>query len=175
MTVYKTEDPGSTTFNGLGDAGGVGRARLQRLFNERIPTDSTDSTVIDTNVSTSVPPDTTDPILDIDEDSVQTNSEPEDNESTDNLRLVPDITMASESATDINEETLEPRNFLFRLFSRLWFRSLFLGPLHARAVLRDSSELQTLYEKYFPIQFFGIYSSDSDDNEQDGEPGSSRV
>ena len=130
------------------------------------PTDSTDSAVIDTNVSTSVPPDTTDPILDIDEDSVQTNSEPEDNESTDNLRLVPDITMASESATDINEETLELGTFYSDCSQDCGSVVYFWDP-SCEGCIEGLQQLQTLYEKYFPIQFFGIYSSDFGDGEQD--------
>ena len=109
-----------------------------------VPADSTDSAVV---VSTSVPPDTTDPIPNVDEASGQTDSEPVDDEpvddepvdnlTSDKLSLLPKI-MASESATDINEETLELGTFIPTVLKTVvpWSIS---GTPHARAVLRDSS------------------------------------
>ena len=130
-----------------------------------VPADSTDSAVIDTNVGTSTSPDTADPIPDIDEDSVQTNSELEDNESTDKLSLLPKI-MASESATDINEETLELGTFHSDCSKDCGSVVYFWDP-SCEGCIEGLQQLQTLYGKYFPVQFFGIYSSGSDDDEQD--------
>ena len=136
-----------------------------------VPADSTDSAVIDPNVSTSVPPDTTDPIPNVDEASGQTDSEPVDDEpidnlTSDNLSHLPDITMASESATDINEETLELGTFNSDCSQDCGSVIYFWSP-SCEGCIEGLREVQKLYEKYFPVQFFGIYSSGSDDNEQD--------
>ena len=125
------------------------------------PTDSTDSAVIDTNVSTSVPPGTTDPIPDVDEASGQTDSEPEDN-----LKLVPDISAVSESAININEEIIGPGAFYSNCSQNCGSVVYFWTP-SCEGCIEGLREVQKLYERYFPVQFFGIYSSGSDDNEQD--------
>ena len=123
-----------------------------------VPADSTDSTVIDT---TSTSPDTSDPIPDIDEDSVQTNSEPENNQSTDNLKLVPNISSVIESAIDINDETLYSGSSLGQ------GSVIYFWDPSCEGCIEGLQQLQTLYGKYFPVQFFGIYSSGVDDDEQD--------
>ena len=128
-----------------------------------IPVDSTDSAEMDT---TSTSPDTADPIPDIDEDAGQADSEPEDNESTDNLRLVPNISSVIESAIDINEETLELGTFNSDCSQDCGSVVYFWDP-SCEGCIEGLQQLQTLYGKYFPVQFFGIYSSGSDDDEQD--------
>ena len=122
------------------------------------PTDSTDSAEMDI---TSTSPDTTDPIPDVDEDSGQTDNEPEDN-----LKLVPDISAVSESAININEEIIGPGAFYSNCSQNCGSVVYFWTP-SCEGCIEGLREVQKLYERYFPVQFFGIYSSGSDDNEQD--------
>ena len=135
-----------------------------------VPADSTDSTVIDTNVSTSTSPDTADPIPDVDGASDQTDSEPQDDEPVDNLTsdklsLLPKI-MASESATDINEETLELGTFYSDCSQDCGSVVYFWDP-SCEGCIEGLQQLQNLYEKYRPVQFYGVFSFGSGDNEQD--------
>ena len=124
------------------------------------PTDSTDSTVVDTNASTSVPPDTTNPIPDVDEDSGQTDNEPEDNLTSEKLNLLPKI-MASESAIDINDETLYSDSSLGE------GSVIYFWDPSCEGCIEGLQQLQTLYGQYRPVQFYGVFSFGSGDNEQD--------
>ena len=131
------------------------------------PADSTDSAEMDT---TSTSPDTTDPIPDVDGASDQTDSEPQDDEpidnlKSDNLNLLPKI-MASESATDINEETLEPGTFYSNCSQDCGSVVYFWDP-SCEVCVEGLRKVQTLYEKYRPVQFYGVFSFGSGDNEQD--------
>ena len=130
-----------------------------------VPADSTDSAVIDTNVSTSVPPDTTDPIPNVNEASGQTDSEPVDNLTSDKLSLLPKI-MASESATDINEETLELGTFYSDCSQDCGSVVYFWDP-SCEGCIEGLLEVQKLYERYRPVLFYGVFSFGSSDNEQD--------
>ena len=146
-----------------------------------VPADSASSAVVDTNVSTSASPDTTDPVLNVDGDSDQiaheptdsepTDSEPTDSEPTDSSEPTPtdsepagsestdsepapDISAGGESATDINEETPE----YIGSVTYFWTPS-------CEGCVEGLRHVQKLYEKYGDqFNFVGFFTSSIDND-----------
>ena len=151
-----------------------------------VPAASASSDTQDTNISIDTSPDTTDPVLNVDGNSGQIDSEPADSELADSEptdtpseptynrsvpvfgKPAPDISAAGESTADINEETLE--HGVFNLSESvgkptiIHFWTAFCG----ENCSKNLPKLQHAYETYGDqVNFIGIFVPAFGDIEQD--------